>query len=351
MARKVLIPDPAAEEIREEKKKTAAVLTVKQATAICQGYIFEINRSQKYNEDNPVAREALYETVAELVAQQTQVGNSDQFHNLVATLGGNGFDDLACDVLDCALARFPMNVDLLADYLIYGIDCQRLEQCAAHFATLESIEQSEWTWRCFAFGIVYTKQLRDDFAATMEERNGYRKKVAELARAYKKYLPYEEGGYREAAKLMAKKPEVMLRQLNDALSNEQIGSCPTCAFEKAQILFKQKKYEEALSAINRSLDDSINQTQGGVNENYLLFMRGLCRYALLLQAFRDGKPVQKEDVLAIYADFNKALRDLEENYRAKIKIRTQSLVEDTPIILGEKVYVPDDMERLSDLIE
>lgn len=346
MARKVSITDPAAEEeIREEKKKSIAVLSVKQASTICQGYIIEINRSERYNEDNPVARESLFETVKDLTSQQTQVGNSDQFHNFAAALGGNGFDSLACDVLDCGLARFPMNVDLLADYLIYGIDCERLDKCAAHFATLESIEQAEWTWRCFAFGIVYMNRLRDSIATTPEERSSYKKKAAELARAYKKHLPYEEGGYRESAKLMAKKPETMLKLLNDALSNEQIGSCPTCAFEKAEILFKQKKYEEAREAINRSLDDSINQTQGGVKENYLLFLRGLCDYALLLQGVRDGQPFKEETVLGIYADFNKALRELEENYREKVKIRTQDLVEDT------KVQVPDDMERLLDLID
>lgn len=223
--------------------------------------------------------------------------------------------------------------------------CERLDKCAAHFATLESIEQSEWTWRCFAFGIVYMNRLRDCIATTLEERNSYKKKAAELAKAYKKHLPYEEGGYRESAKLMAKKPEAMLKLLNDALSNELISSCPTCAFEKAEILFKQKKYKEAREAINRSLDDSINQTQGGVKENYLLFLRGLCDYALLLQGLREGQPIKEETVLGIYADFNKALRELDENYRKKVKIRTQDLVEDT------KVQVPDDMERLLDLIE
>ena len=345
MARKVTITAPVPEESMEEKRKSSVVLSVKQASVICQGYIIEINRAERYNEDNPVARESLFETVQELTSQQTQVGNSDQFHNFAATLGGNGFDSLACDVLDCGLARFPMNVDLLADYLIYGIDCERLDKCAERFATLETIEQSEWTWRCFAFAIAYMNRLWDSIATTVEERNGYKKKATELARAYKKYLPYEEGGYRETAKLMAKKPEVMLKLLNDALSNELIGSCPTCAFEKAEILFKQKKYEEAREAINRSLDDSINQTQGGVKENYLLFLRGLCNYALLLQGIREGQPIDEKTVLSIYADFNKALRELDENYREKVKIRTQDLVEDT------KVQVPDDLERLLDLID
>ena len=126
MAKKVTITDyesPNTEETKEAGKKSSVMLSVKQAANICQGYIFEIKRAERYNEDNPVARESLYETVAELAGQQTQVGNSDQFHNFAATLGGNGFDNLACGVLDCGLARFPMNVDLLADYLICGVGC------------------------------------------------------------------------------------------------------------------------------------------------------------------------------------------------------------------------------------
>lgn len=345
MTKKVTINVPNEDEIKEEKNKGTAMLSVKQASIICQGYIVEINRAERYNEDNIVARESLFETVQELISQKTQIGNSDQFHNFSATLGGNGFDSLACDVLDIGLERFPMNVDLLADYLIYGIDCERLDKCAVYFNTLESIEKSEWTWRCFAFGIVYFNLLRNSIAKTIEERNQYKKKVAELARAYKKYLPYEEGGYRECAKLMEKKPQVKLKLLNDALNNELVGSCPACAFEKAEILFQQKKYEEARDAINRSLEDSINQTQGGVKENYLLFLRGLCEYALMLQCIRNGESLPEDNVIGIYADFNKALRDLDESHQAKIKIRTQDLVEDT------KIQVPNDMDRLLNLIE
>lgn len=345
MSRIVELPDQPMQESNEVKKSKTATISVTQVYTLCQGYIGEVKRAARYNEDNPIARESLYEVVHELVAQKTQIGNPEQFHNLAAALGGNGFDDLACDVLDCGLTLFPMNVDLLADYLIYGIDCQRIETCAEHFSTLEAIERTEWTWRCFAFGITYMNRLKENHAKTIEERSKFRKKASELARAYKKYLPQEEGGYRESAKLQEKNPQAMLKILNDALDNEEIGSCPTCAFEKAEILFKQKKYGDALEAINRSLNDSINQTQGGIKENYLLFLRGLCNYALLLQRIREGDLAEESSVIRIYSDFNKALRDLDESHQEKIRIRTQDLVEDT------KINVPDDMERLLDLIE
>lgn len=348
MAKKVPIPcddSTWSEDLVTTRTQKRTILSIKEAANICQGYIAELKRSGQYNEDNPIAREALFDTVREVLAQKTQVGNPTNFHNFAVLLGGNGFDNLACDVLDCALLRFPMNADLLADYLIYGIDCERWEQCAAHFATLESIEQSEWTWRCFSFGISYLNKLRDSLAKTAEERNFYKKRASELARAYKKYLPYEEGGYRETAKLLEKKPDAKLKTLDEALSNALLGSCPTCALEKAELLFKQKKYGEALTAIDRSLEDSYNQTQGGVKESYLRFLRGLCNYAILLQGIRAGASVDEQAVLEVYMDFNKALRESDETHREKIKIRTQDLVEDT------KIQVPDDMERLLDLVE
>ncbi len=334
--------DAAAE---TPEKESRAPLSIRQAQAICRGYIAEINRAEKYSEDNPIARASLYETVQELTEQPTQIGSVDDFHNLAAGLGSNGFDSLACDILDCALARFPMDVDLLADYLIYGIDCERLPACAKHFATLESIPQSEWSWRCFAFGIAYSKRLGDSMAANAAERAQYKKKAAALARAYKKYLPYEESGYREAANLATKDPDARLALLNDVLANEKIGSCPACAFEKAEILFKRKKYAEALEAIDRSLEDSVTDLRVAIKENYLLLLRGLCRYAMLLQDLRRDVPLREDTVLAIYADFNKALRDLEDNYQVRIRARTLDLVESTSI------PVPDTMERLLDLIE
>lgn len=345
MARTVSLTSPSSETPKETRNPSPASLSVKQATNVCQGYLTELNRAAGYHEDNPAARASITETVKELIAQETQVGNADQFHNFAVALGSGGFDALACDVLDCALQRFPMNVDLLADYLIYGIDCERFEECAKHFRTLEMIGQDDWTWRCFAFSIVYFNRLRDNLARTPEERKAYREKAGELAQAYQKYLPYEEGGYRESAKLLQKDPDAMLKVLNEALANEVIGSCPTCAFEKAEILFGRKKYAEALDAINRSLEDSFNQTQGGVNENYLHFLRGLCEYALLLQKTRSGNAVDESTVLRIYADFNLSLRELDGNYREKVKTRTENLVEET------EIPVPDNMDRLLELIE
>ena len=348
MARKVTITETnISEETSSETKKkdTPTLISIKQARNICGGYISEINRSAKYNEDNPHAREALFEAVSGILYQERQIGSADDFHNFACLLGGHGFDGLACDILDRGLERFPMNVDLLADYLLYGIDCERWEQCKIHSQTLDSIPKDDWTWRGFVFGIGYTKKLRDNFATTNELRKAFKKRISDLSRAYKKYLPYEEGGYRETALLQSKDPNATLRLLNEALMSDTLGACATCAFEKAQILFKQKRYKEALEAIGRSLEDSINETQGGLKEYYLYFLSGLCKYAILFKKIKDKSDIFTDEVLDIYSDFDKSLSDLGDNEKEKIQIRTKNLIKST------KFQVTDDFEDLYALME
>ena len=46
MTKKVTVDFSNEEEIREENKKSKPVLSVKQATTICQGYISEINKAE-----------------------------------------------------------------------------------------------------------------------------------------------------------------------------------------------------------------------------------------------------------------------------------------------------------------
>lgn len=336
-----LHPDDPA----EKKEKIPALLSIKQAITVSRGYILELNRSARYSEDNPAAREGLFETVHTILKQESQVGGPNDFHNYAVLLGGNGFESLACDILDCGLRRFPVNVDLLADYLVYGMNCERQEQCDIHSQTLDSIPKEDWTWRAFAFGISYARKMMQNFAATEEARKYYKKRVAQLSTAYKKYLPYEEGGYRETAKLHTKKPEMELKLLEEALTTEALGACTTCAFEKAQILFKQKKYEGALDAINRSLEDSINETQTGINEYYLYFLRGLCKYAILFQKLKKQEEIPQEDVEEIYSDFDKSLYNLDEDYKEKVRIRARNLVKSTGI------PVPESFEDLCELTE
>lgn len=322
----------------EKAKKSTAILTLKQAHSIALGYISELNRSEKYNEDNEAARDALAELVKTVLGQEKQSGGPDDFHNFSVALGRVD-DNLACDIIALGLTRFPMNVDLLADFLIYGKDCDRMDECSECFDVLNSIPQRDWTWRCFQFEIAYLKRLLD-FARTVEERNALKKNISQIARAYKKFLPYEEGGYRAYAETHAGNNEKELKELNEALSSKSIA-CPACAFKVADLLFDQKQYRQALDAIKRSLTDAVNQRQGGVDEYQLRFMAGLCKIAIHLN---EDIPFTEDKVLEIYSDFNLSLKGLKGEYKETVRTRAQFLEGET------RVLIPDHFEDLKDLV-
>ncbi|MFR8088653.1 MAG: hypothetical protein ACLU6B_09155 [Lachnospirales bacterium] len=336
MPRTIDIPQevPEASDSKSEK-----LLSIKQARSVAVGYISELRLSEQYHEDQPQMREALFELVERICQQERQVGNPDDFHNFAVLLGGAGYDSLACDILEKGLSLFPSDVDLLADYLIYGIDCERLEPCKKYYDMLQKLPQSEWTWRGFAFSIVYLRRLQSILPPS-EEREICKKKISEIARAYKKNLPQEEGAYREYARLYDRNPDKELSLLQEALDNGQIGACPSCAFRCADLLFVQKQYQNALAAINRSLEDAVNQKQGGINEFYLYFLSALCKLGILLRK----NEYSEEDILEIYSDFNIALIGVSSEYIDTIRTRVRILEQKTGI------HVSDQYERLQEVI-
>ena len=346
MPRKVVLhqKDPQIREVTPIRgvspTDSSTNISVNQARITAQGYISEIKRSQKYQEHDIPAQKALESLIQEWAAQPRQNGSPDDFHNFSVLLASGSFWELSCTVLDIGLKRYPFNTDLLGDYLIYGIACERLEECRKHFQALQSIPMSDWTWRGFAFSIIYLNRLKD-VTAPSEERNALNKQITHLAKSYKKHLPFTEGGYREVAKLYSKSPEKELQLLNEALSNKALGSCPTCALQAAEILFSQKRYQEALDAIQRSMLDANSQKQGGINESYLFFLSGLCKIALLTSGAME---ICEQTVLDIYSDFNTALVDLASDHREKILKKVQTLEQLTFI------KVTDEYEKLMELI-
>lgn len=337
MPKVVNIENSSSTEITAEKK-SKAIISIKQAHSIALGYISEIKRAEKYNEDNLVARDALAELVETILSQEKQSGSPDDYHNFSVALGRVD-DNLACEIISLGRARFPMNVDLLADYLIYGMDCDRLDECKNCFDTLNNIPQNDWTWRCFQFEIAYMYRLLD-LTQSSEERSLLKKNISQVARSYKKHLPFEEGGYREYAKTYASNREKELKELNEVLSSDSIA-CPSCAFRTADLLFNQKQYRAALEAINRSLEDAINQKQGGIDEYQLHFMAALCKIAIHLN---EHIAFIKDEVFEIYSDFDISLKGLGSEYRETVKTRAHFLEGKTGI------HIPDHFEELKDLI-
>lgn len=320
------------------EQKISVNIPVSKVSAIAKGYLRYI--SEQDDEDDAQAREDLYKLMDRFANQSEQSGDANDFHNFSVALAVKDEYALACDVLEYGLKIHPKNVDLLADYLQYGINCGRLEQVKSFYKVLNKIPRMRWTWRGFAFSINYLKNIieRSD---SQKEIDAKITEIQNLLMDFRKYHAYSEETYRVEAEtyqcINMKDKEV--DALKSALDNLSVA--PKCALRYADILFERGQYEEATAAIKRCIGDSTG-TQSSVNEGYMYYL-----YALSILADHQKRAVEmdEETVLLIYSNFNVALLELgNSNYSGVIRTKTNTLINTTGI------DIPIEYERLRDCI-
>lgn len=242
--------------------------------------------------------EELFELAYTLLNQEKVFGAENDYHNFSLNYSRKSAYDIACEILDRGLKQFPRSVDLLADYLQVGINCNRVEQCEDHFNTLLQIPKIRWTWRGFSFAIDYllylSNSLNEDELADMKER------TLSLADEYCRYFPTDEDPFICKADIhdFFNDRKAVKEILTEAINT--IYVCPKCALRLADLLFEEGAYENSLSVLSNCLYQSI-QTQDSVNHGYLYFLSGLCKTVLLLREAAFG---EKDRVLDIYNDFS-----------------------------------------------
>lgn len=263
------------------------LITIGEAERKVKEYLYEEND------------EALYEIIEETLSQKKVVGSIDDFHNLAVNFSRKDDYETACNILDKGLEQFPKAVDLLADYLQNGINCDRVKLCEEYFSRLMRIPMMRWTWRGFSFGIDYMKSLADNIE-TEEKLMKWRKKMLDLADTYYKYFPYDEDCFVVKADIYKyfndKEKEIEI--LEEAL--KKIKSCPRCSLRLADIFFEQGEYKKALEYIEKCKYGAV-QTQEKINQGYMYYLSGLCKVAEVHQSssYEDEKIIKD-----IYIDFN-----------------------------------------------
>lgn len=320
------------------EKKTKANIPVSKISAIAKGYLRYINEQD--DEDDEQARQDLYNLMERFANQTEQSGDANDFHNFSVALAVKDEYALACDVLEYGLKLHPKNVDLLADYLQYGVNCGRIEEVKNTYKVLNKIPRMRWTWRAFAFSVSYLRNIieRSD---SQKEIDSKIKDIQGLLVDFRKYHSYSEETYRVEAEtyqcINMKEEEVSA--LKSALDNLKVA--PKCALRYADILFERGQYEEATIAIKRCIGDSTG-TQSSVNEGYMYYL-----YALSILADHQKRDVKMDEdtVIQIYSNFNVALSDLSNsNYSGVIRTKTNTLINTTGI------EIPIEYEKLRDCV-
>ena len=310
-----------------ENKEHKIILPVSNAASKAEDILEYV-----YDRDDDDSRQNLYALIDEFLAQEFQPGSAHDFHNFAVGLARRDEYLLACRVLECGLECYPKNVDLLADYLQYGVSCNKFDECKRIYKTLIKIPRRRWTWRGFAFLVDYLQFLidRSDSDKDIDARE---KEMLDIVRDFKELFPYSEEPYRTEANVCQtlNMPDKEADVLKTALENVKVA--PKCALRFADLLFDRGLYEEATSAIQRAISDA-TQTQTSVNEGYLYYLSALCKIAIMQRSKSLQKSAIEEAVKDVYSDFNIALTKFQNTnsmYIDVIRTKTNTLVNKTGV--------------------
>ena len=120
--------------------------------------IEELYRQAISSEDAIEEYSKIYDLFDLLLQQPMFIGDADDYHNLAVVCAKQGDFDVACRFLDIGLNRYPYCIDLLADYLNYGMQCDRKESCNEAYEKL-ILKKDDWNWRAYRFAIDYLINL------------------------------------------------------------------------------------------------------------------------------------------------------------------------------------------------
>lgn len=317
------------------------VKSVHQLQAMADDYLREIDAQPT----DSYAYGELRSLISDFCNQTEVYGTENEFHNLAVHLAKSNLEDLACKVLDRGL-KMHKNVDLLADYLQYGLRCGYKDKCKEYYGVLKRIPKRIWTWRGFSFSIEYLQYKLDNDAVSEKEIDKIVKEIENIADEYIKRFPYSEDSYLVRARVyqtVKDNPDKELGILNECLENIKV--CSRVALRCADIYFERGEYAKALERVQRALADA-NRTQGSINEGYGYYLAGLCKISMLS---KDKSKVEATDIEDIYAEFNSALLDfgweIDRTYKEIIVKKTRNLRS------RYSVEIPYNYEKLIENIE
>lgn len=317
------------------------VKSVHQLQAMSDDYLREIDAQPT----DSYAYGELRSLITDFCNQAEVYGTENEFHNLAVHLAKSNLEDIACKVLERGL-QMHKNVDLLSDYLQYGLRCGYKDKCKEYYGVLKRIPKRIWTWRGFSFSIEYLQYKLDNEAVSEKEIDKIVKEIECIADEYIQKFPYSEDSYLVRARVyqtVKDNPDKELDILNECLANIKV--CSRVALRCADIYFERGEYAKALERVQRALADA-NRTQGSINEGYGYYLTGLCKISMLS---KEKNKVEASEIEDIYAEFNSALLDfgweIDRTYKEIIVKKTKNLRS------RYSVEIPYNYEKLIENIE
>ncbi|GHU75166.1 hypothetical protein FACS1894188_05410 [Clostridia bacterium] len=224
--------------------------------------------------------EILEEKAVDILDAKSLVGGTYDFHNLAIVFSEANLNDFACKILERGISIYPRSVDLLADYLAFGIDClDSKRKSEKYFTVLNSIDESMWTWRGYYFSLDYLYAMREKTNnPTIIEQ--VEKDIDTLIMRYYEKFPHDEGPYvAEANKFHGKDVREELRILKRAI--DTLDFCPQCTIKYASMVLEKVNDECDYLKLSEKLKPENLANTKEIDFGYALFLRGVCLFKLL----------------------------------------------------------------------
>ena len=243
-------------------------------------------------------------------------GSVDDFHNCAVPYAKANMYDCACKVLERGLNGFDASIDLLSDYILYGIKCREYEKCEEYYKRLNMIPKRQWTWRAFSFSIDY---LLDKANSILDigQRNVLQQTVTNLTDEFIVLIGTDQAYFDKAQVIRTfgsdneETEETVLYRGIDSLK-----SAPRCALRLSDILVDKGEYKEAARLIKKCCVNAF-KPQPDINGSYSFLLSALCNASWIFEEHLDRDYADcKDAIMEIYRDFNVALeRGLEDIYQ------------------------------------
>lgn len=241
------------------------------------------------------------EFMLQVLQKKTLTGAAEDFHNLAVELSRKNLYELACRVLEIGLSmkQYSMDVDLLADYLVYGIKCNKESQCEKYFQLLSQIPKRRWKWRAFDFAVDYLQQKAERILDN-DELDTAIESMLEIAKSYRHYFPKSEGSYVVEAQIY--------RFVNDFDKEEQvlkesvtnIKRAPQCNLRLADNAFARGDYELSRRYLHGAKMAGFGR-QSRINMCYVFYLDVMCLISIL-----QSKEINATEINELYGLFAEA---------------------------------------------
>lgn len=247
---------------------------------------------------------------------ETIGGTADSFHNAATNLAQAEAYSCAVAFLEVGHKRYSKDTDILADLILYGSKCKRIEDVYSYYVELDNIRRRFWTWRAFAFSCDFLMEYVQ-YTTTDEQEKAIEAEILNLLNNYKTAFPNDERPYVAESEYYESKHDSE-RQVAALLEGmNKIVVCCQCALKYADYLFQKGEYEKVIPIAEKAVN--IREDQPSISLGYTYYILAMSREVVVR---KNNIQLTEEVVRPVYDAYKIAFNFLEkEGGRGRLQLQ------------------------------